>query len=560
MNTIQEQETVLTEFEEKKKKFINERIVPRKPYKKLLSFGVMSIILGLLFGVVAGISFYVSQGMLKKNSTAESLGETIVIARDQDPQSSTEEESTEAGSDSEEAAQSTTEWSADIRISEAEIEPLDKEELMITEEGESSPAPGHEEYEKDAEAEAEQEEMKEHSEDSEETEENGEAEPEGDSAESLDPEDSVENGNTPEGDEESPEGTASDADPGASEDGNPSFEADEEAGSDAAGGEETAENEGGTSSDSISAFSLRDMYNTVANGFVTVTIKDSAGTDLFGKPVTSRRDQFGVIIFESEEYVYILTDNTGISVTSEVTMAHMNRKIAVTIQGQDKLTNLMVLRARRQDFRYAYTVLGLGNSFMVSAADYVWMAGSPDGKPGAVDYGIVTYANRMDEVTDGYRQLFTTNMPRSEGGSAVLFNKSCEIIGWISDYSCGDSDRVYAVGISPLKYVIEDLCSAVNTSYLGIKCLTVNAEKSEETGLSTGLYVVEVEQNSPCYMMGIQAGDRIISINDYIVNDSRTLQDIIDRLQSGKEIVLMIERQGRVNEEPLKVVLFVGTR
>ena len=139
-------------------------------------------------------------------------------------------------------------------------------------------------------------------------------------------------------------------------------------------------------------------------------------------------------------------------------------------------------------------------------------------------------------------------------------DEKAKIIGWISDYSCGDSDRVYAVGISPLKYVIEDLCSAVNTAYLGIKCLTVNAEKSEETGLSAGLYVVEVEQNSPCYMMGIQAGDRIISINDYIVNDSRTLQDIIDRLQSGKEIVLMIERQGRVNEEPLKVVLFVGTR
>ena len=59
--------------------------------------------------------------------------------------------------------------------------------------------------------------------------------------------------------------------------------------------------------------------------------------------------------------------------------------------------------------------------FLVSPAEYVWMAGSPDGMPGAVDYGVVTYVNRIDEVTDGYRQLFITNMQRSPGGSSVLF-------------------------------------------------------------------------------------------------------------------------------------------
>ena len=91
----------MVDFEEKKKKFINERIVPRKPIKKLLSLGVASIILGLLFGAMAGITFYASQGILKKNSTSESLGETIVIARDQDPQSSTEAESTEYAGDTE---------------------------------------------------------------------------------------------------------------------------------------------------------------------------------------------------------------------------------------------------------------------------------------------------------------------------------------------------------------------------------------------------------------------------------------------------------------------------
>ena len=108
--------------------------------------------------------------------------------------------------------------------------------------------------------------------------------------------------------------------------------------------------------------------------------------------------------------------------------------------------------------------------------------------------------------------------------------------------------------------MLEDLCSGESTAYLGVRCLTVNMEKAEETGLPTGLYVTEVDENSPAYMMGIQAGDRIISINDKDINDSRTLQNVLDELTSGKETVLMIERQGKAGDEPLKVVLFVGKR
>ena len=569
----------MTEPDHKKKNYVHERIVPRKQYKKLLSLGFAAVILGILFGAMAGITFYVSQGILNKNSTSESPGETIIIARDQDPQSSSQSESTEEPA--EEPAPS-TEWSADISISEADDGSPD-DETGAPEETAETVSPddaggGAETWGEEAEQEDREEDIRENTEtvENEEMTDSGD-EPEEDteepetadeSASSGEEEDSIETGSeeteTPDEPEEEPEpaeqtesqesGGEPEAEPSGEEYGPdvvPSGEDEilpEEEEPDPGDAEETA------------ALTLRDMYARVSDGLVTVTIRDSEGTDLFDQPVTSRRDQFGVIIFESEEYLYILTDGTGIKFSSEVTMSHANRKVEVTIQGQDTLTNMMVLRARRQDFRYPYTVLELGNSFLVSPAEYVWMAGSPDGMPGAVDYGVVTYVNRIDEVTDGYRQLFITNMQRSPGGSSVLFNTDCEIIGWVSDYSSGESERVYAAGISPLKYVIEDLCSAVDTAYLGVRCLTVNTEKSEETGLPTGLYVTDVEPNSPSYMMGIQAGDRIVSINDITVNDSRGLQDILDRLESGKETVLVIERQGKDGEEPIRVVLYAGKR
>ena len=248
--------TDLAEQNEKKKNFINERIVPRKPFKKLLSFGIMSIILGLLFGAMAGISFYASQGILKKNSTAESLGETIVIARDQDPLGTTEAGSSEEPPDKDNLLPS-TEWSGDIRVSEANIEPLDKEELMVAEEG-ASESP-----------EAEAEDAGDEGTDSE-TGRNGEAdedaaeedEPEESSPEDAGPEAEDLSGDSGEADDENPSDTEAAAEDGEGPE-DPS-ETEEDGGTDAEDPELKEESTAETAAANVSALSLREMYTVLS--------------------------------------------------------------------------------------------------------------------------------------------------------------------------------------------------------------------------------------------------------------------------------------------------------
>lgn len=541
----------MTESQKKKRQFINEQIVHRKQYRKLLSMAVTAVVLGLLFGAMAGISFYASQGILNRNLPQESQGETIIIARDQDPQST-------AGTDTEspdaEALPGETDSPEDSdadETPEAHSEHEGKSDVVQPEETENSSEHSGSEAVSDTETQQDPASQ-------------GEDSAISDSTDTGNPSgtETAGNENTSDTDGDGlPDGSSADGDgqpDGSTADGTDAREAASQESGEEASAHDRKEPE--NPEDISAALSLREMYDSVSGGFVTVTVRDHEATDLFGKPVTRRHDQFGVLILETEDYLYILTDGTGIDATSEVSVTYGNRKAAMAVYERDLLTNMAVLRARKEDFGNGYTVIPLGNSFSVSAAEYVWMAGSPDGNPGSVDYGVVSYVDSMDEVTDGYRQLFITNMQRVVGGSAVLFNQNCEIIGWISDYSCGTSNRVYAAGISPLKYVIEDLCSGISTAYLGVQCLTVNVEKAVETGLSTGLYVENVEQNSPAYMMGIQPGDRIVSINETSINNSRSLQLVMDELQSGKEIILMIERQGRDGEEPLRIALFVGKR
>ena len=552
----------MTESQKKKRQFINEQIVHRKQYRKLLSMAVTAVVLGLLFGAMAGISFYASQGILNRNLPQESQGETIIIARDQDPQSTvgTDTESPDAEAlpgenDSSEDADADETPEAHSEH-EGESDAVQPEETENSSEHSGSEAVSETETQQDPASQGEDSAIS----DSTDTGNPSGTETAGNENTSDTDGNGLSDGSSADGDG-LPDGSSADGDgqpDGGTADGTDAREAASQESGEEASAHDRKEPE--NPEDISAALSLREMYDSVSGGFVTVTVRDHEATDLFGKPVTRRHDQFGVLILETEDYLYILTDGTGIDATSEVSVTYGNRKAAMAVYERDLLTNMAVLRARKEDFGNGYTVIPLGNSFSVSAAEYVWMAGSPDGNPGSVDYGVVSYVDSMDEVTDGYRQLFITNMQRMVGGSAVLFNQNCEIIGWISDYSCGTSNRVYAAGISPLKYVIEDLCSGINTAYLGVQCLTVNVEKAVETGLSTGLYVENVEQNSPAYMMGIQPGDRIVSINETSINNSRSLQLVMDELQSGKEIILMIERQGRDGEEPLRIALFVGTR
>lgn len=56
------------EHEKEERSFIREHIVPRKNAKKVLLTILATVGLALLFGAIAGVSFYVSQNVMKANT------------------------------------------------------------------------------------------------------------------------------------------------------------------------------------------------------------------------------------------------------------------------------------------------------------------------------------------------------------------------------------------------------------------------------------------------------------------------------------------------------------
>lgn len=189
-------------------------------------------------------------------------------------------------------------------------------------------------------------------------------------------------------------------------------------------------------------------------------------------------------------------------------------------------------------------------------------AGSPMGFPNSVNYGYITYINKNVEVVDGHETICYTDMAAVENGGGVLLNMQGQIIGWITgeNKSSTLTDYAAAIGISDLKYIIEDLLAGRSTAYLGVKGLEVDYTEAKERGVTTGFYVSEVVQGSPAYGIGIQPSDIIVKIGEQEILGTGDFQKAMDEVEAGTSVPVIISRKnplGEYQEETLEIT-FTG--
>ena len=306
----------------------------------------------------------------------------------------------------------------------------------------------------------------------------------------------------------------------------------------------------------------QDVYKKIMNGIVTIRITRNQGTDWFDDERISQTEAFGVIIGETDRDFFVLTDSMNIREGDKLSAAMNGYVIYGTVQGRDDRTHLAVVRLPKSPDPGDASVVPLGNSFQLKPLTQIYMTGAPHKIPGETVKGMITNIVEDIPVTDGYKQLIYTDMSRLKGGSAVLFNEEGKIVGWVSDYTDVEgSDQAAAVGISPLKYLIEDAMSGVETAYLGIRCTQVTAYDAVINGMEEGFYISSVEENSPAFTAGLQTGDRLVSINEQRVSGSHVLQLRIDQdLAPGQEIDVVVERRSAAGYEPLTIRVTAGSR
>ena len=80
--------------------------------------------------------------------------------------------------------------------------------------------------------------------------------------------------------------------------------------------------------------------------------------------------------------------------------------------------------------------------------------------------------------------------------------------------------------------------------YIGIYGTTVTAELEKKQGMPSGVYVVDVDPDSPAMEAGIQSGDIICQVGDDSVSSIMTYQSAVLKIKAGGQVTVRGMRLG----------------
>ena len=256
----------------------------------------------------------------------------------------------------------------------------------------------------------------------------------------------------------------------------------------------------------------------------------------------------GVIISQDG---YILTCAHVVDGATSVKVQLQNGETYdASIVGSDATSDIAVIKIEATGLTPAV----IGDSDALAVGETVVAVGNPLGTlSNTVTDGIISALNREVTVEDNDMTLLQTNASISPGNSGGgLFNANGELIGVVnakSSYSEAEGIG-FAIPIDSAMEIAQQLIEngAVIRPALGVKILDVmDANTASQLGVSaTGVYVVEVTAGGGAEAAGVQAGDRIIAVDDTAVSSSNSVKSYLADKQVGDTVNLQVEREGKV--------------
>ena len=252
---------------------------------------------------------------------------------------------------------------------------------------------------------------------------------------------------------------------------------------------------------------------------------------------------------------YILTCAHVVSGASNITVTIGDTDYPATVVGEDDTSDVAVLKIDATDL----TPATVGNSDSLAVGESVLAVGNPLGElGGTVTSGIVSALNRSVTIqgtsstnTMSLIQMDASVSPGNSGGG--LFNMNGELVGIVNaKSSSSDAEGLgFAIPINDAIKVAQELLEngyVTGRPYLGITYLAVtDAQTASQLGVNAyGVYVVEVVKGGPAEKAGLQAGDRIVSVDGTEIASKDDLGTLMQKHAAGDTLSITIARDGQM--------------
>lgn len=322
-------------------------------------------------------------------------------------------------------------------------------------------------------------------------------------------------------------------------------------------------------------FSMEDL-NTLYGNMKTLVQKADKGIvtvhsvktqkDWFNNPVENSGLYAGVITAFANQELLVLTPEGAVEDADAIRVAFTDgTEVQGTIKQRDKLSGMAIVSVSTEGLGRALLdeikALELGNSYSVKQGDLVIAIGGPAGMVHSSGYGFISYITKNVQVTDGMTRVLYTDVKGNAGTGTFLMNTSGQIIGWTTDEykNEGNTNMTAAMAISDYKNILEKISNGEAYPYFGIKGQEVSAAMNS-SGMPLGVYVVEVNGDSPAYNAGIQCGDIITSMGGDTIVTMKDFQILLEKSTPGQVIPVTVSRSGREEYKKIQFQVTIGAR
>lgn len=282
----------------------------------------------------------------------------------------------------------------------------------------------------------------------------------------------------------------------------------------------------------------------------------------------------GIIIGQNETEVLIVTNNHVIDGAARISLEFVDGTTAeATVKGTEPSSDLAVVAVPFASLEES-TIAGiriarLGNSDDVKIGQMAIAIGNALGYGQSVTVGYISAKERqvtVDNVTYTLIQTDAAINPGNSGGA--LLNVKGEVIG-INSVKYSDSSvegMGFAIPISNIVDLIEELSNREELSedeygFLGISNgKDITSEYANMLGISQGVYVRQIVEDSPAEDAGMFAGDIITRVDNTKITCMSDLQNFLSYTKAGTEVTITVQRMAQGEYEEIELTVTLGRR
>src|SRR6478752_3288456 len=272
-----------------------------------------------------------------------------------------------------------------------------------------------------------------------------------------------------------------------------------------------------------------DSFSTMIIGAVDKTKNAVVKIDVF-KTVQGKLRPAGSgsgFIFSSDGLIF--TNCHVVDGAEKIMVSLLNEnEIEATLVGKDPDTDLAILKI----YTEGYSVAKLGDAAQLQIGQLVIAIGNPYGYQHTVTTGVVsalgrTLQTQSGRLVDNVIQSDAALNPGNSGGPMITTDG--EVIGVNTAVIQGAQGLSFSVDINTAKEIARQLINdgKVFKAYLGfaLQDVPINSKILRHYHLPNqkGLFVVNIEPNSPAALSQIKEGDIIVSFNGKPMNSTQEL-------------------------------------